>query len=87
MLGGLGIRPFKKVPGDLPGGWLGLELTDTLLLLRHLLRNCLISWHDKTNVVLSEITAVKSSEIHWYRTIKESSKKRFQRMGRLLNPS
>ena len=28
--GGLGIRPFKRFPGGLPGGLVRLELTDTL---------------------------------------------------------
>ena len=27
-----GIRPFKKFPGVCPGGWSGLELTDTLFI-------------------------------------------------------
>ena len=35
---GVGIRPFKKFPGDLPGGWSGLELTDTLITIDLLLK-------------------------------------------------
>ena len=35
---GVEIRPFKNSPGVCPGGWSGLELTDTLITIDLLLK-------------------------------------------------